>query len=235
MPQSSPRPFSWFVLAVGAAVAGIVGLTASAGLVDAMPLAWIVGVAAAAFTVRRLSRPDARAVIDAAPRGYRLAFGAGAVPAARPVRAADGVHHRPDRRRLALRALDADAIPACLLHRLLDGVRRGRARGRDLRREPLVGPAAHADRSPGSPADGPASIDPYEISAVLPARARAAAAGHRRLLGVPAALVRADARHRRRRRRPRGPATGPSLGDERALADSVPAHRTDDDCDVAHR
>jgi hypothetical protein len=79
MPQSSPRPFGSFVLAVGAAVAGIVGLTASAGLVDAMPLAWLVAVGAAAFTVRRLSRPDARAVIDAAPRAYRLAFGAGAV------------------------------------------------------------------------------------------------------------------------------------------------------------
>lgn len=78
MSHSAPRPFGSFVLAVAAAVAGIAGLTASAGLVDAMPLAWAVAVAAASLTVWRLSRPDSRAVIDAAPRGYRLAFGLGA-------------------------------------------------------------------------------------------------------------------------------------------------------------
>jgi hypothetical protein len=78
MPYSPTRPFGSFVLAVVAVVAGIVGLTASAGLVDVMPLAWIVAAAAAALAVRRVLRPDARAVIDAAPRGYRLAFGAGA-------------------------------------------------------------------------------------------------------------------------------------------------------------
>jgi alpha-1,2-mannosyltransferase len=78
MPESSSPSFGSLVLTVAAAVAGIVGLTASAGLVDAMPLAWIVAVAAAGLAVRRLSQPDARAVIDAAPRGYRLAFGAGA-------------------------------------------------------------------------------------------------------------------------------------------------------------
>lgn len=72
-------PFTRVVLAVAGVVAGIVGLTASAGLVDAMPIAWIAAVAAAALTVRRLSRPDARAVIAAASRGYRLAFVAGAV------------------------------------------------------------------------------------------------------------------------------------------------------------
>ena len=71
--------FTFVVLAVAAVVAGIVGLTASAGLVDAMPFAWIVAAAAAALAVRRLSRPDAHAVVDAAPRGYRLAFAAGAV------------------------------------------------------------------------------------------------------------------------------------------------------------
>lgn len=77
-PDSRPSPFTFVAIGVAAVVAGIVGLTASAGLVDAMTLAWIVALAAAALTVRRLSRPDARAVIEAAPRGYRLAFGAGA-------------------------------------------------------------------------------------------------------------------------------------------------------------
>jgi alpha-1,2-mannosyltransferase len=79
MPHVSQRPFGSFVLAVAAVVAGIVGLTASAGVVDSMLLAGIVAVAAAALTVRRLTRPDARAVIDGAPRGHRLAFVAGAV------------------------------------------------------------------------------------------------------------------------------------------------------------
>jgi hypothetical protein len=66
------------VLGVAAVVAGIVGLTASAGLVDSMPLAWVVAIGAAALTVRRLSQPDAVAVVAAAPRGSRIAFGAGA-------------------------------------------------------------------------------------------------------------------------------------------------------------
>ena len=71
-------PFAFLVLGVAAVVAGIVGLTASAGLVDSMPLASLVAIVAAALTVRRLSRPTAAAVIAAAPRGYRIAFGAGA-------------------------------------------------------------------------------------------------------------------------------------------------------------
>jgi hypothetical protein len=75
----SRSPFALFVLAAAGVCAGAAGLTGSAGVVDAMPLAWAVAVAAASATVRRLSRPDARAVIDAAPRGYRLAFVAGAL------------------------------------------------------------------------------------------------------------------------------------------------------------
>ena len=80
MTTAFSRPaFRSLVIAVAGIVAGIVGLTASAGLVDAMPLAWTVAIAAAAVAVRGLSRPAAAAVVDAAPPGYRLAFGVGAV------------------------------------------------------------------------------------------------------------------------------------------------------------
>lgn len=71
-------PFALFVLTTAATCAGIIGLTAAAGLADAMPVAWIAGAGAAAFILWRLWRPDARAVIDSAPRGYRIAFGVGA-------------------------------------------------------------------------------------------------------------------------------------------------------------
>ena len=70
--------FTYAVRATAALIAGSVGLTASAGIVDAMPLAWVVAVGSAAFTVLWLTRPPARAVIDAAPRGSRAAFGVGA-------------------------------------------------------------------------------------------------------------------------------------------------------------
>jgi hypothetical protein len=66
-------PFTLFVVAVAAVLAGIVGLTASAGVVDSMPLAWIVAIAAAGATACWLSRsPALAAAVTAAARRYRV-------------------------------------------------------------------------------------------------------------------------------------------------------------------
>ena len=82
MVETRPQPGRLFPLAVqstAAVVAGIVAFTASAGIVDSMPLATVSAVAAAAGLVAALRRrPGPHAAIAAAPRGYRIAFTAGA-------------------------------------------------------------------------------------------------------------------------------------------------------------
>ena len=74
------HPFTIVVNATVAALAGIVGLTASAGLVDSMPLAGLVAAITAVAVTWPIaaSRPFAER-LAAVPRAFRVAFAVGAV------------------------------------------------------------------------------------------------------------------------------------------------------------
>src|SRR5262245_52680069 len=81
MSASLLRPFPLVVLATVAILAGIVGHTASAGIVDSMPLAWAVAVlSAGAALVALMRRPGLEAALAQVSGAMRLAFmlGAGA-------------------------------------------------------------------------------------------------------------------------------------------------------------
>jgi hypothetical protein len=77
------QPPRWFVLAVWstvAALSGIIGFTAAAGLVDRMPVATVTGLVTAAGAVAWLRRqPGVSAAIAGAPRRHRGVFAVGAL------------------------------------------------------------------------------------------------------------------------------------------------------------
>jgi hypothetical protein len=73
------RPFPLGVLATASILAGIIGFTASAGVVDSMPLAWTVALVAALAMVAWLGRrPRLPEVLARVPRLYRALFAIGA-------------------------------------------------------------------------------------------------------------------------------------------------------------
>jgi hypothetical protein len=73
------RPFPLVGLATASITAGIIAFTASAGVVDSMPLAWIAALLAAAAAIAVLRRRSGlEAVFAGVPRGYRVAFLTGA-------------------------------------------------------------------------------------------------------------------------------------------------------------
>jgi hypothetical protein len=77
---TSWRPFSLAVWLTSATLAGLVAFTAMAGLVDAMPLAWVVALAAGITTIAWLRRrPNITEALAAVPRWARRLFVAGAV------------------------------------------------------------------------------------------------------------------------------------------------------------
>jgi hypothetical protein len=74
------HPFALSVYATIAALTGLVAFTATAGVVDSMPVATIVGLAAAAAAAWwSATRAALAAHLSAVPSTYRLAFAAGAL------------------------------------------------------------------------------------------------------------------------------------------------------------
>ncbi len=72
-------PFGLAVHLTVAVLAGVVALTACAGVVDSMPLAWLVGLAAAgAAGWRSITHQPLAATLAGVPRPLRIAFGTGA-------------------------------------------------------------------------------------------------------------------------------------------------------------
>ena len=81
MPQPHPsgsRPFALAVWVTVAVLAGMTAFTASAGLVDTMPLAWAAAAAGAAASVWGLRRPAVDTILAAASPGSQRWFMAGA-------------------------------------------------------------------------------------------------------------------------------------------------------------
>jgi hypothetical protein len=82
MPETHSAGASPFVVAVwltAATIAGIVGFTAAAGIVDSMPLAWTAGLAAAAGMVAWLRRAVPASTLALVPAWARRAFLVGAL------------------------------------------------------------------------------------------------------------------------------------------------------------
>ena len=79
-PGAGSRPFAFVVYLTVAALSGLVAFTATAGIVDSMPLAWAVAIVAAGLAGWRCAtHADLAARLAPVPRAFRLAFIAGAV------------------------------------------------------------------------------------------------------------------------------------------------------------
>ena len=83
MPTSLLRPFPLFVLAAAAAISGVVGFTASAGIRDDMTIASLVAALAAAGATAALARrPGFAALVDRPPALPRALFVVGSLAVA---------------------------------------------------------------------------------------------------------------------------------------------------------
>ena len=79
-PGTGSRPFAFVVYLTVAALSGLVAFTATAGIVDSMPLAWAVAIVAAGLAGwRSATHAGLAARLEQVPRAFRLAFIAGAV------------------------------------------------------------------------------------------------------------------------------------------------------------